>query len=108
MRSITYTLVLLSLLISGLYAQRTVTLDTPVQARLGASEFSLNSFSFDRVGKQLIVGFREVGGDRSMTFTYSSDDFDAAFGFFVTPALEQKIITRLQTEGKLGPGAISP
>ncbi len=108
MKYLAYSLVVLSLLISSLYAQRKITLDTPVQARLGASEFTLNSFQFDRVGKQLTVGFREVGGDRSMTFTYSSDDFDAAFGFFVTPALENKIITRLQTEGKLGSGAISP
>lgn len=108
MRSTAYILVLLSLLISGLYAQRTITLDTPVQARVGADEFTLNSFSFDQAGKQLIIGFREVGGDRAMTFTYSSDDFDAAFSFFVSAALENKIITRLQTEGKLGPGAISP
>jgi hypothetical protein len=73
----------------------------------GADEFDLNSFSFDISGKQLVIGFREVGGDRSLTFTYSGADFEAAFGFFVDAALEDKIITRLQTDGKLGAGSIS-
>lgn len=94
------------LLASGAFAQRRINLDTPVQARVGASEFSLNSLSFDIEGKQLIIGFREVGGDRALTFTYSGDDFDTSFSFFVNPALENKIITRLQTDGKLGPGTI--
>ena len=99
---------LLALLLSvSLFAQRKITLDTPVQARGGATEFTLNSFQFDIVGKQMTVGFREVGGDRSMTFSYSGADFDAAFGFFVNVSLENKIITRLQTEGKLGSGTVT-
>ncbi len=109
MKYLGYTLVALSLLFtSGATAQRRITLDTPVQARAGASKFTLNSFSFDQAGKQLVIGFREVNGDRSMTFTYSGDDFDAAFGFFVNAALENKIIQKLQADGKLGSGTVGP
>jgi hypothetical protein len=95
------------LLVGSVLAQHKITLDTPVQARAGASEFSLSSFSFDQAGKQLVIGFREVGGDRSLTFTYSGDDFDSAFRSFVDTALENRIIQRLQTDGKLGSGTVT-
>jgi hypothetical protein len=108
MKYLAYSLVVLSLLISGLYAQSKITLDTPVQVEAGASEFTLNSFSFDQAGKRITIGFLEVNGDRSLTFSYSGDDFDVAFGLFVNASLENKIITQLQTDGKLGPGVISP
>ena len=75
MRLISYSLAII-LLVGSLLAQQSITLSTPVQARTGASEFELNSFSFDHAGKQMVIGFREVGGDRSMTFTYLGADFD--------------------------------
>lgn len=90
------------LLLGSLFAQRKITLDVPVQARAGASEFVLNSFHFDQAGKQLVIGFREVNGDRSMTFTYNGPDFDTAYGFIVGTAVENKILLKLQNDGKLG------
>jgi len=106
MKYLGYSLLALLLCVS-LIAQRKITLDTPVQARPGVTEFTLNSFHFDQAGKTMTIGFREVNGDRGMTFTYSGSDFDTAFSNFVTPALQNKIIQQLQTDGKLGPGSVT-
>lgn len=94
-------------LIGGLFAQRSITLDTPVQARTGITDFTLNSFSYDVQAQKMVIGFLPVGSGEPVVLTYYGDDFDIAYSFLINPSLENKIITRLQVDGKLGPGLIS-
>ncbi len=83
-----------------------VNLDDPVQVDPGATEFDLNSFSFDKAGQHMVIGFIEVGGDKTMTFEFHGSDMDTRLSQFVNVALERKIIQELQASGDLGPGQV--
>jgi hypothetical protein len=118
-----FTAALLALAVSaGAIAQEKLTLVTPVFQQAGITDFRVAGLYLKRTHPdspaEILVTLREVSGTsfvangRTITCEYDGAPADALIASLnttnlATTSLEKRVITKCQTDGKLGTGTVS-